>query len=91
MEGSHIPKTNLAPWIVIRGKAKEILIIEMISTDGLRVKERQLKSNTLEKTVQKDKKVECGKMKWKVLEDSSPNCNIYLREENRKKEEKEAV
>lgn len=63
----------------------------MISTDGLIVKERQLKSNTLEKTVQKNKKVEYGKMKLKVLEDISQNGNIYLKEENRKKEGKEII
>lgn len=63
----------------------------MISTDGLIVKERQLKSHTLEKTVQKNKKVEYGKMKLKVLEDISQNGNIYLKEENRKKEGKEII
>lgn len=75
----------------MRGTENKILIIEMISTDGLIVKERQLKSNTLEKTVQKNKKVEYGKMKLKVLEDISQNGNIYLKEENRKKEGKEII
>lgn len=73
MKGSHIPKTNLTILIIIRGTENKILIIEMISTDGLILRERQLKSDTLEKTAQKDKKVENGKMKLEVLEDISQN------------------
>lgn len=78
----------------------KILIIEItVSTDGLIVKETKLKSNTLEnrpkklskKTVERDQKMAYGKMELKILETISPNCNIYLNKEIRKKKGKEVI
>lgn len=59
-----------------------------ILIDGLIVKGTKLKRDTLEsgpkklsdKTVQKDENMQQGKIKLKVSDKISKNCNIYLKE-----------